>query len=89
MSQIKVFIISLKGSDRIIHLKKRLKNLKIKYKIFYGINGKDKKNYSKLLKYYNSTKTEKNIGRKLSFPEIAASLSHLNIYKLIVKICNF
>lgn len=85
MSQIKVFVISLKGSDRISHLRKRLKNLKIKYEIFYGINGKDKKYFFKLLKHYNSIKTENNIGRKLSFPEIAASLSHLNIYKLIVK----
>lgn len=85
MSQIKVFVISLKGSDRINLIRRRLKNLKIKYEIFYGINGKDIKNHSKLLKYYDSIKTEKYIGRKLSFPEIAASLSHLNIYKLIIK----
>ena len=38
MSQIKVFVISLKGSDRISHLRKRLKNLKIKYDlIFYDV----------------------------------------------------
>jgi GR25 family glycosyltransferase involved in LPS biosynthesis len=85
MLQTKVFVISLKGSNRINLIQNRLKDLKIKYEIFYGINGKDKKNYSKLIKNYNSLKTEKYIGRKLAFPEIAASLSHINIYKLILR----
>jgi GR25 family glycosyltransferase involved in LPS biosynthesis len=84
MSGIKVFVISLKQSKRTKKITNRLKSLKINFEIFYGINGHKKQNFLKLLKIYNSSKTESYIGRKLAYPEIAASLSHLNIYKMIV-----
>jgi GR25 family glycosyltransferase involved in LPS biosynthesis len=84
MSEVKVYIISLKGSKRLKDIQKRLKQLKINFEIFYGINGHQKKNHLKLLNNYDSKKTENYIGRKLAFPEIAASLSHINIYKSIV-----
>ena len=41
MKKIKVIIITLKNSVRLNILKERLKDIKINYKIFYGINGKD------------------------------------------------
>ncbi|WP_075484437.1 glycosyltransferase family 25 protein [Candidatus Pelagibacter communis] len=85
MSEIKIFVISLKESNRTPKIIKRLKQLKIKFEIFYGINGHKKKNFSKLLKVYDEKKTENYIGRQLAFPEIAASLSHINIYKMIIR----
>jgi hypothetical protein len=50
MKKIKVLIISLKNSKRLPYLKKKLNNLKIKFKIIGGINGNyyhKKKNYIK------------------------------------------
>ena len=44
-SKIQIFILSLKNSDRIDRLKKRLKILNIKYKILLGINGNNKINH--------------------------------------------
>lgn len=85
MRGLKVFVISLRKSNRIKKLTKRLKHLKINYEIFYGINGHKKKNFKNLLSAYSKKKTENYIGRKLAFPEIAASLSHINIYKLIIQ----
>ena len=43
MSEIKIFVISLKESNRTPKIIKRLKQLKIKFEIFYGINGHKKK----------------------------------------------
>ncbi len=85
MSGIKVFVISLKESNRTKKIIKRLKYLKISYEIFYGINGHKKRNFSKLLSVYEKKKTQNYIGRQLAFPEIAASLSHINIYKMIIR----
>ena len=84
-SKIQIFILSLKNSDRIDRLKKRLKILNIKYKILLGINGNNKINHKKLKKIYNKKKTKNFISRELAFPEIAASFAHLKAYEIIVK----
>jgi GR25 family glycosyltransferase involved in LPS biosynthesis len=81
--KIQIFILSLKGSNRIINLKKRLKKIDIRYRILFGINGNLKKNHKKLRRLYNKKKTEHYIGRRLSYPEIAASYAHINAYKII------
>jgi hypothetical protein len=47
-SKINVFVLSLKKSQRLKILKKRLKDIKINYKILFGINGNQKKNHKKL-----------------------------------------
>ena len=84
-SKIQIFILSLKNSDRIEQIKKRLKVLKINYRILLGINGNTKINHKKLKKIYNKNKTINFIGRELAYPEIAASFAHLKAYEIIVK----
>jgi len=83
--KIVIFILSLKNSERLPKLIKRLKEINIKYNILLGINGNLKKNHKLLLKFYDKRETEKYIGRNLAFPEIGASLAHINAYKLIIK----
>jgi GR25 family glycosyltransferase involved in LPS biosynthesis len=83
--KIAVFILSLKNSERLPKLIRRLKVINIKYKILLGVNGNLEKNHKLLLKFYDKRETEKYIGRNLAFPEIAASLAHINAYKLIIK----
>lgn len=83
--KITVFILSLKKSARLPKLMKKLKTINIKYNILFGINGNLKENHKLLLKFYNKRETEKYINRKLAFPEIGASLAHINAYKLIIK----
>ena len=82
-NKIEVFILTLKGSNRIQKLKKRLKEININYRVLFGINGNIKKNHDKLKILYNKKKTENYIGRPLAFPEIAASYAHINAYKII------
>jgi glycosyl transferase family 25 len=84
MKQTPIFIISLKKSNRVNHLKKRLKDIKLNYKIFYGINGNNL-NKKELKFIYSKTKTKKNIDRELSPSEIGAAASHLKIYNYIIK----
>jgi glycosyl transferase family 25 len=79
---IQVFIITLKKSSRTKLIKERLKYLKIKYKIFYGVDGLNFKNKNILLNEYNKYNY---INREMALPEIAAALSHLNLYKKIVR----
>ena len=79
----KIFLLTIKGSKRKIAIK-RLKDLKIKFEIFYGVDCKKIK--KKLLKkIYDPLKTKKNIGRYLSPAEIGTSASHIAIYKKIVR----
>ena len=85
MKKIKVIIITLKNSVRLNILKERLKDIKINYKIFYGINGKDLAINNKLDLVYSKKKTIKNIGRELSPPEIGAAASHIAVYRFIIK----
>jgi GR25 family glycosyltransferase involved in LPS biosynthesis len=85
MTKPKILILSLKKSIKLKHLKKRLQQLKIKHQVIYGIDGTNVKNFEILNKNYNDKETNQNIGRSLKFPEIAASLAHLNAYKYIIK----
>lgn len=77
-----VFVITLKKSNRISIIKERLKYLNIKYKIFYGLDGLNVKNKNILLNQYNKFNY---INREMALPEIASALSHLNLYKKIVR----
>ena len=58
MKKIKVIIITLKNSVRLNILKERLKDIKINYKIFYGINGKDLAINNKLDLVYSKKKKQ-------------------------------
>lgn len=85
MKKIKVLIISLKNSKRLPYLKKKLNNLKIKFKIIDGINGNYYHKKKKLYKISDEKIIFKTIGRKMSPSEIGAAASHIKVYKFIVK----
>ena len=82
---INVFVLSLKNSKRLTRLKKRLKKLKIKYKVIYGINGREYYKSNKLDELVDFKKLYNTIGRKFSPSEIGGAASQLKIYKYIVK----
>ena len=82
----KLFILSMKNSQRLIILKKRLRELGIKnYKVFYGtdidINNRKKIIYP----YYNKKIAENYIGRSMTVNEIDCELTAMKVYKYIVK----
>jgi len=81
-NKIPIFIISLKNSARLPKLIKRLNELNLKYKIFYGVTGKKLKKRIELI--YDKIATIKNINRELSPSEIGTASSHLRIYKYII-----
>jgi GR25 family glycosyltransferase involved in LPS biosynthesis len=85
MKKIKVLIISLKKSKRLPYLKKKLNNLKIKFKIIGGINGNYYHKKKRLHKISDEKIIFKTIGRKMSPSEIGAAASHIKAYKFIVK----
>jgi GR25 family glycosyltransferase involved in LPS biosynthesis len=80
-----VCILTLKKSSRGNILKKKLDSLKINYKIFYAINGKEKKNFGVLEKKYDSIKSKQTIGREMTYTEISNAEGHLRIYNYIIK----
>lgn len=82
---IKIIVISLKNSKRISKLKKRLRKIKVNYKILEGIDGKLYKKNNKLNSIYNKKNTLKNIGRELASSEIGCAASHLKAYNYIIK----
>jgi len=82
---IPIFVLTLKGSRRETIIRKRLNKLNLKFKFFYGVDGKNKKNHNLLKKNYNKKIAEFNLGRKMPYSEIAASYGHLKIYKYIIK----
>ena len=82
---IPIFLQTFKESKNLKYCLLRLKELKIKYKIFYSFNGKLKKNHSLINKIYNSTKARSRIGREMSSSEIACAYGHIKIYEYIVK----
>lgn len=82
---IPVFVLTIKGSKREKIIKKRLQDLKLKYKIIYGINAKLKKNIKLLRRVYNRQKTLKVLERDLDYSDIACAYGHIKIYKYIVK----
>jgi GR25 family glycosyltransferase involved in LPS biosynthesis len=84
-NKINVIIISLKKSKRISKLKKRLKKIKVNYKIIEGIDGKLYKKNNNLNSIYDKKSTLKNIGRELADTEIGCAASHLKAYNYIIK----
>jgi len=58
-NKINVFVLSLKKSQRLKILKKRLKDININYKILFGINSNQKKNKKKLEKLNKKKRKKK------------------------------
>ncbi len=84
-NKIPLFVLTIKNSKRESLIKKRLKFLKIKYKIFYAINAKNKNNYKILDKKYNKKKCLSELGRVMTYTEISNAEGHLRIYSYIIK----
>jgi glycosyl transferase family 25 len=85
MSQnIKIFVINLKNEIyRRKHIINELKKLKLKFNIFFAKKGTQLS--KKELALYSETEAFKNENRDLSIDEISFALSHIKIYKKIIK----
>ena len=62
-----IIILTLKNSLRERIIVKRLKYLRLRFKIIYGIEAKYNKNHKILIKNYNKKKSEISANRKLSY----------------------
>lgn len=80
-----VFLLTIKNSKRERLIKNKLNSLKIRYKVFYAINGHDTKNSKILNRFYDSRKCLNEIGRDMKLTEISNAEGHLRIYKYIVQ----
>jgi len=83
-TQINVFVLTIKNSNREYLIKQRLNFLKINYKIFYAIDGRDPNNFKILQKKYNQKKCLNELGRDMKYTEISNAEGHLRIYQYIV-----
>jgi len=85
-NRVKLFILSMKNSTRLVILKKRLRELRIKnYKIFYGTNVNIKNRAELISKYYNKNIAENYIGRSMTTNEIDCEYTAMKVYKYIIK----
>jgi GR25 family glycosyltransferase involved in LPS biosynthesis len=80
-----IFVLSLKGSSRLIKIKKKLKNFGLRFKVIYGVDGRKLKNNNFLDSIYDRSRAETSIGRKMLYTEIACAYGHLKIYNQIIK----
>jgi GR25 family glycosyltransferase involved in LPS biosynthesis len=80
-----IFVLTIKNSKREKIITKRLNYLGLNYKIFYSIDGGDKKNYSLLRKKYDKYKAEIIFGRPMSYTDISCAHGHISIYQHIIK----
>ncbi len=85
MNKIPVFVISLKDSKRIDRISNRLNDIKINFKIIYGIDGNKLKKKNKLHFFYDKKKTIDNTGREFHPSEVGGCASHLKVYRYMIK----
>lgn len=83
--KINVFVLTVKNSYREHIIRKRLNFLKINYKIFYAIDGRDPDNFKVLHNKYNKEDCLNVLGRDMTYTEISNAEGHLRIYKHIIK----
>jgi len=82
---IPVFVLTIKNSLRESQIRKRLNFLKINYKIFYAIDGKNQNNFKILNNKYNREKSLNKLGKQMTYTQISIAEGHLRIYKYIIK----
>lgn len=80
-----VYLLTIRNSKREFIIKKKLDLLKIKYKIFYAIDGRDPVNFGTLDRYYDSKKSHYHLGREMTYFEKSCAEGHQRIYKYIIK----
>ena len=85
MNKIPVFVISLKDSKRIDRITNRLNEIKINFKIIYGINGDKLEKKNRLHFFYDKEKTIENTGREFHPSEVGGCASHLKVYRYMIK----
>lgn len=83
--KVPIFICSMKKSPRRKFLIKKLKDLNIKYKIFYGISGKNTEERKIIFNQYDRSRVLKYLGRDMEFNEIGSVYTLLRIFKYAVK----
>ena len=83
--KVPIFICSMKKSPRRKFLIKKLKDLNIKYKIFYGISGKNTEERKIIFNQYDRSRVLKYLGRDMEFNEIGSVYTVLRIFKYAVK----
>jgi len=85
MKKIPIIIMSMKSSPRLPILLERLKELDLKYKIFYGLEGKNKNEINKVYSFYDKQKVIARTGREMGFNEIGSAYTCLRVYEYCLK----
>ena len=83
--KITIFVLSMRNSPRLKYLIKKLQELNLKYKIFYGIEWKNQKEKEIIYSQYNRKKVLNHVGREMGFNEIGGMYTIIRIYKYAVK----
>jgi len=83
--KITIFLSTMKKSPRLGYITKRLKQLNLKYKIFYGISGKNEREKNIIYSQYDKKKVLSYLGREMSFNEIACQWKTIKMYKYAIK----
>lgn len=82
---IPIFVLTLKDSSREKIIRTRLEELKLRYKIFYGVNAKLKKNINFLNKIYDKKRALQVLERDLDLYDLACAYGHIKIYNYIAR----
>jgi len=85
MKKIPIMVMSMKSSPRLPILLKRLKKLDLKYKIFYGIAGKNESEIKKVYSVYERQKVINRTGREMGFNEIGGGYTCIRLFEYCVK----
>jgi GR25 family glycosyltransferase involved in LPS biosynthesis len=85
MKKIPLFIMSMKSSPRLPNLLKKMKKFNLKYKIFYGLTGKNKNEIKKVYSMYDEKKVIERTGRPMGFNEIGSQYTATRILKYCLK----
>lgn len=83
--KITIFVASMRNSPRLKYITKRLKYLNLKYKIFYGIEGKNEKEKKIIYSQYDRDRVFKYLGREMGFNEIAGMWKLIKMFKYAKK----
>jgi len=80
-----IFLSTMKKSPRTKFIIKRLKQLNLKYKIFYGIEGKNEREKKIIYSQYDKERVLSHLGREMGFNEIAGQWKMITMFKYAVK----
>lgn len=84
-NQIKIFVLSFKGSKRLNSVKKQLIDLDLQFEVSYGLNAKNYKSKAILKKKYDKNRSLKIMEKAMDIADLACAFGHIKIYKKIIK----